>query len=121
MHRVGTSAMTGFLIVSAFLLTTGIIPIADAAVLPQDVPPARANTQRTFADVQLPFIANTGQADPSVGFYVHTFTGTVVVTRQGELHYHLPAKREKQSVHLRESFLGGKVAPMGTEIAGGSE
>jgi len=40
--------------------------------------------------LQMPFIANNGQADEQVKFYAKTFGGTVFVTKEGEIVYSLP-------------------------------
>jgi len=40
--------------------------------------------------IQMPFIANNGQADEKVKFYANTFGGTVFVTKDGEIVYSLP-------------------------------
>jgi len=42
-----------------------------------------------LARVQIPFIANEGQADPMVCFYAQTFIGIAFVTKKGEIYYTL--------------------------------
>lgn len=44
--------------------------------------------------LSIPFIANTGQTDPKVAYYAQTFSGTVFVTKSGEVVYALPGKKE---------------------------
>jgi len=40
--------------------------------------------------LQMPFISNNGQVDDRVVFYANTFSGTVFVTKDGEIVYTLP-------------------------------
>lgn len=40
---------------------------------------------------EIPFVANVGQADRSIGFYAETFSGTVQITTEGEIRYSVPA------------------------------
>ena len=47
--------------------------------------------------LQTPFIANNGQSDGRVAFYVNTFGGTVFVTKDGEIVYTLPKTEESSS------------------------
>lgn len=49
-------------------------------------------TSHQFEALALPFLPNQGQVDPRVEFYAPLFTGTVFVTRDGEIVYSLPAK-----------------------------
>ena len=48
--------------------------------------------QRT-KKLQMPFIANEGQTDERVMFYANTFGGTVFVTKDGEIVYSLPHRK----------------------------
>ena len=47
--------------------------------------------------IQMPFIANEGQADERVKYYANTFGGTVCVTKEGGIVYMLPKPGEVQS------------------------
>ncbi|MDN3511894.1 MAG: SBBP repeat-containing protein, partial [Candidatus Jettenia sp.] len=66
---------------------------------------ARRLTQEEFAQkakrLQLPFIANEGQADKRVGFYANTFSGTVFVTKEGEIIYSLPHSGNKEDEDMK--------------------
>ena len=47
--------------------------------------------------LQMPFIANNGQVDERVLFYAQTFSGTVFVTKDGEIVYALPTSKSGES------------------------
>lgn len=84
---------------------------------------------REVQKVQVPFIANNGQADERVLFYAPTFGGTVFVKKNGDIFYSLPEgrqsskgtkEREKMQTHnhpmqeargiaLKEQLVGGKI------------
>jgi len=75
----------------------------------------------------LPFVENAGQSDPRVAYYAPTFSGTVFVTREGELVYALPAPAHRAEAPaprdavsgwtLTESFVGGHAAPIAAHPA----
>ena len=53
--------------------------------------------------LQMPFIANNGQVDERVLFYAQTFSGTVFVTKDGEIVYALPDNSSELGVQSLES------------------
>ena len=76
-----------------------------------------------LAGVRVPFIANQGQLDARVAYYVPTFAGTFFVTRQGQLVYALSgpptdARRDTSRPssgggwNLIETLLGGRARPV---------
>jgi hypothetical protein len=50
----------------------------------------------------VPFVANAGQSDPRVAYSASTFSGTVFVTKDGELVYALPAPGHRDAADLPE-------------------
>ncbi|MBZ0190546.1 MAG: hypothetical protein K8F34_02500, partial [Candidatus Kuenenia stuttgartiensis] len=52
--------------------------------------PSNKAVNQKIGKLQIPFIANEGQADKKVAFYANTFGGTVFVTKEGEIVYALP-------------------------------
>ena len=52
--------------------------------------PSNKAVNQKIGKLQIPFIANEGQADKKVAFYANTFGGTVFVTNEGEIVYALP-------------------------------
>ncbi len=77
-------------VVSAVLLLVMLLPkILQAGQGDADKVPKAEVIQRT-RKIQMPFIANEGQADEKVKFYANTFGGTVFVTKDGEIVYALP-------------------------------
>ena len=74
---------------------------------------SRERTQ--LAAVAIPFVANAGQTDAAVAYYAQTFSGTVFVTRKGQLVYALPAPAQRALAtgwSLIESFVGGQPVPV---------
>ncbi|MBE7445935.1 MAG: SBBP repeat-containing protein [Planctomycetia bacterium] len=67
-------------------------------------------TQRT-KKLQMPFIANEGQTDEKVAFYANTFGGTVFVTKDGEIVYALPY-RKNVGADARTRPVNPPVSPM---------
>ncbi|MBW7899075.1 hypothetical protein B188_26530 [Candidatus Brocadiaceae bacterium B188] len=59
--------------------------------------------------IQMPFIANEGQADERVAYYAKTFGGTVCVTKEGKIVYLLPKnmadEKERNTIHRRAKGL----------------
>src|SRR2546422_5062121 len=90
-------------------------------------PPARVAER--LRGLAAPFIENAGQTDPRVAYYAPTFSGTVFVTRQGEIVYALPGPRAPGKAGgqapagpaagwtLTESFVGGDAVPVAAEPA----
>jgi len=96
------------------LLASLFLALTPHAGLAQIAEPTQAATVARLDGLSLPFIANAGQTDPSVGFYAQTFAGTVYVTRQGELVYSLPpAKPGERGWTLVERFKDGKAQAAG--------
>src|SRR5262249_54781081 len=48
-------------------------------------PPTPAEVTARLDGLAVPFVENAGQSDPRVAYYAPTLSGTVFVTRQGEL------------------------------------
>ena len=57
--------------------------------------PSNKAVNQKIGKLQIPFIANEGQADKKVAFYANTFGGTVFVTKDGEIVYALPKSRNE--------------------------
>src|SRR5512135_2666487 len=83
-----------------------------------------------LSGVRIPFIANSGQTDPTVAYYAPTFVGTVFVTRDGRIVYELPGEKasglgerfpdkrvSKDGWSLTETFIGGRARPSGRDSA----
>ena len=60
--------------------------------------------------MQVPFVANQGQADPSVQFYASTFAGTVFVTGSGDIVYSLRGADQVDGPVLTERFRDARPA-----------
>jgi hypothetical protein len=87
---------------------------------------APAEVAERLGGLAVPFIENAGQSDPRVAYYAPTFSGTVFVTRQGEVVYALPAPGHQAAADLREpasgwtlteSFVDGHATPAGAHSA----
>lgn len=75
-------------------------------------PVNRAEAARDIANLNMPFILNEGQSDERVKFYADTFSGTVFVTKSGEIIYSIPKVEDYKPVNglvLKEEIVGGKV------------
>ena len=62
-----------------------------------------------LSEVQLPFIANTGQTHEDVKFYAYTFSGTVFITKKGSIVYSLPEMKKEGNTTgtaLAEEIIG---------------
>ncbi|MCF6153933.1 MAG: hypothetical protein E3K36_01510 [Candidatus Brocadia sp.] len=70
--------------------------------------PSKAEVMQRTKKLQMPFIANEGQADERVLFYANTFGGTVFVTKDGEIVYAFPGRDEGHETRVsgQESRLG---------------
>lgn len=77
-----------------------------------------AAVQQKLGGMRLPFVENRGQIDESVAYYAKTLSGTVFVTRSGEIVYALPSKEEDspKTQVLTERLMSGKtvLAPVDT-------
>src|SRR4030095_7238059 len=69
-------------------------------------PPTPAEAAGQVDRLAVPFVANAGQGDPRVAYYASTFSGTVFVTKEGELVYALPAPEHQDAADLREPATG---------------
>src|SRR5262249_28179445 len=87
------------------LLTSSVVLVVSAlAVLPltascsprMPAPSAPVEATARLNGVAVPFIENEGQSDPRVAYYARTFSGTVFVTREGELVHALPAPAHRR-------------------------
>jgi hypothetical protein len=85
---------------------------------------APAEIAEGLPGLAVPFVANAGQSDPRVAYYASTFSGTVFVTRQGEVVYALPASGHRATAGSREprsgwtlteSFVDGHPTPVGAQ------
>src|SRR5262245_14841624 len=106
--------------------TLAILAFAASCSLPTSGPPTPAEVSRQLDRLAVPFVANAGQNDPRVAYSASTFSGTVFVTREGELVYALPAPGQHAPAGVREpasgwtlteSFVDGHPAPIGTQSA----
>ncbi|OQY98407.1 MAG: hypothetical protein B6D35_12205 [Candidatus Brocadia sp. UTAMX2] len=66
----------------------------------------KTDVLQTVYKLQMPFIANEGQANEEVRFYANTFGGTVFVTKDGELVYALAGKDKGQETGGRRQGTG---------------
>src|SRR5262245_34192959 len=85
-----------------------------------------AEVAERLRGLAVPFVANAGQSDPRVAYSASTFSGTVFVTKEGELVYALPAPGHRDAAGLRgpatgwtltESFVDGRSTPVGAHSA----
>src|SRR5262245_51243630 len=106
--------------------TLAVLPLAASCSLPTSAPPTPAEVARQVDRLAVPFVANAGQSDPRVAYYASTFSGTVFVTKEGELVYALPAPEQREAVGprepasgwtLTESFVDGHPSPTGARAA----
>src|SRR5262249_22725531 len=106
--------------------TLAILAFAASCSLPTSAPPTPAEVPRQLDRLAVPFVANAGQNDPRVAYSASTFSGTVFVTREGELVYALPAPGQHAPAGVREpasgwtlteSFVDGPPAPIGRQSA----
>src|SRR5262245_61126116 len=104
-----------------------VLPLAASCSLRTSAPPTTAAVGGRLDRLAVPFVENAGQSDPRVAYYAPTFSGTVFVTRQGEVVYALPAPGGRaQAAEVREpasgwtlteSFVGGRPTPVGAHPA----
>ncbi len=77
-------------IVSAVLL---LVLFFSKILLADTGKPSKEEVIQRTKKLQMPFIANEGQTDEKVAFYANTFGGTVFVTKDGEIVYSLPHRK----------------------------
>src|SRR5215475_86197 len=106
--------------------TLAVLPFAASCSLRTSEPPSTAEVAGRLDRLTVPFVENTGQSDPRVAYYASTFSGTVFVTKEGELVYALPAPEQREVVGprepasgwtLTESFVDGQPTPIGAHAA----
>src|SRR5262245_12625084 len=104
--------------------TLAVLPFAAACSLPTSAPPSPATVADRLGSLAVPFVANAGQSDPRVAYSASTFSGTVFVTREGELVYALPGQRAvadrsepASGWTLTERFVDGHATPTGAHAA----
>ncbi|HSV05083.1 MAG TPA: hypothetical protein VLI07_01145, partial [Candidatus Binatus sp.] len=113
---------------SVRLVATALAVLAFAAScsLRTSGPPTPAEVAGQLDRLAVPFVANAGQSDPRVAYYASTFSGTVFVTKEGELVYALPAPGHRDAAGLREPasgwtlterFVDGHPTPVGAQSA----
>src|SRR5215470_11828904 len=98
--------------------------LAASCSLPTSAPPTRAEVAGQLDRLAVPFVANAGQSDPRVAYSASTFSGTVFVTREGDVVYALPAHRAAPDASesasgwtLTERFVDGHATPVGAHAA----
>ena len=88
--------------------------------------PQTSSHTTSATNFSVPFIANDGQTSAEVAYYANNFTGSVFITRQGELVYSLLPKDQgtlKDRVSpqpgwtLVESLVGGSVNPIAQQAS----
>ena len=72
----------------------GFVPPDRSAEHSRQSPPYKPEIVHKMKKLQMPFIANDGQADENVKYYANTFAGSVFVTKEGEIVYSLPKNNE---------------------------
>src|SRR5262249_32062545 len=116
------------LVATARLAATALAVLAFVAFcsLRTSGPPTPAEVARQVDRLAVPFVANAGQSDPRVAYSASTFSGTVFVTKEGELVYSLPAPGPRDAAGLREPasgwtlterFVDGHATPVGAPPA----
>ena len=97
-----------------FALTICLMPLTGHAKVATQESRIRAEVSH---GLNLPFIVNNGQLDPSVGYYAQTFAGPLYITKSGELVYSLPpSKTGGRGWTLVERFEQGSAAPKGSDL-----
>src|SRR5262245_41879290 len=106
--------------------TLAVLPFVASCSLRTSEPPSTAEVAGRLDRLTVPFVENTGQSDPRVAYYAPTFSGTVFVTKEGELVYALPAPGHRDAAGLREGasgwtlterFVDGQPTPIGAHAA----
>lgn len=80
--------------------------------------PSQAEVIQKTKKLQIPFIANMGQADERVEFYANTFGGTVFVTKDGEIVYIITGKGEGQETRFCGLRSGVRKTGYGPQVNG---
>src|SRR5215472_10009043 len=104
--------------------TLAVLPFAASCSPRTSAPPTPAEVTGQLDRLAVPFVANAGQSDPRVAYSASTFSGTVFVTREGDVVYALPAHRAAPDSQeaangwtLMESFVDGHPTPIGAHPA----
>src|SRR5262245_58481908 len=104
--------------------TLAVLPFAASCSLRTSAPPTPAEVAGQLDRLAVPFVANAGQSDPRVAYSASTFSGTVFVTREGDVVYALPAHRAAPDASepasgwtLTERFVDGQPTPIGAHAA----
>src|SRR5262249_8888613 len=106
--------------------TLAVLPFVASCSLRTSEPPSTAAVAGRLDRLTVPFVENTGQSDPRVAYYAPTFSGTVLVTKEGELVYALPPPAHRDAAGLREPasawtlterFVDGHSTPVGAHAA----
>jgi hypothetical protein len=106
--------------------TLAVLAFGASCSLRTSGPPTPAEVARQLDRLAVPFVANAGQSDPRVAYSASTFSGTVFVTKEGELVYALPAPGHRDAADLpepvsgwtlTERFVDGHPSPIGTQSA----
>src|SRR4029453_8090561 len=106
--------------------TLAVLACAASCSLRASGPPTPAEVARQVDRLAVPFVANAGQRYPRVAYSASTFSGTVLVTKEGELVYALPAPGQHAPAGVREQasgwtlterFVDGHPSPIGTQSA----
>src|SRR5215467_4428212 len=104
--------------------TLAVLPFAASCSPRTSAPPTPAEVAGQLDRLAVPFVANAGQSDPRVAYSASTFSGTVFVTREGDVVYALPAHRAAPDASepasgwtLTERFVDGHATPIGAQAA----
>src|SRR5262249_13278255 len=104
--------------------TLAVLPFAASCSLRTSAPPTPAEAPGHLDRPAVPSVANAGQGHPRGRYSAATFSGTVVVTREGDVVYALPAHRAAPDASepasgwtLTERFVDGHATPMGAYAA----
>lgn len=107
----------GLMVVSrSVLLALVLLAPVFAHAAPRD-----AEVRAPVGALRLPFIANRGQVDGQVAYYVPGYDGTFFVTERGQLVYSLPPRLPSSSSSgwtVTETLVGGRPRPAAHEPSG---
>src|SRR5262249_25964647 len=95
-------------------------PFAASCSPRTSAPPTPAEVAGQLDRLAVPFVANAGQSDPRVAYSASAFSGTVFVTREGDVVYALPARRAAPDASEPASgwrLAGGQPTPIGAHAA----
>src|SRR5262245_38024415 len=122
-HRRPPMRTSSFRLLASSL---ALLPLAASCSPRTSAPPTTAEVGERLGQLAVPFVENAGQSDPRVAYYAPTFSGTVFVTKEGELVYALPAPGHRDAAGLpegasgwtlTESFVDGRSTPVGAHSA----